>query len=255
MMDLDHFKNVNDTYGHLAGDMVLRELSETLQECFRGADIPCRYGGEEFAIILSNADMEGALAACERFRNLVAGHQFDYNGMEFQITVSIGIASFTAALKQSATELIAASDQALYQAKKEGRNRIREAYGLTRAKKTVLLVDDEEIIIDIGKKLLNHIGYNVLTAGSGEEAVAVYEKNRDSIEIVLLDMVMPDVGGGGTYDRLRKINPEVKVLLTSGYHVESEVEELLERGCAGFIKKPFEIAQLSQKVGELLAKG
>lgn len=255
MIDLDHFKRVNDTYGHPAGDMVLREVSTMLQGCFREVDIPCRYGGEEFGVILSNAGGEGARVAAERFRALVAGHQFNYNGMEFQITVSMGIASFAAALNQSAGELIAASDEALYQAKREGRNRIRETYEAAGAKKTVLLVDDEELIVEVGKKLLNHIGYNVLVARSGEEAVDLYETNRGSIEVVLLDMVMPDAGGGRTFDRLRKINPEVKVLLSSGYHVEREVEKLLERGCAGFIKKPFEIAQLSQKIGELLAKG
>jgi len=254
MMDLDHFKKVNDTYGHPAGDMVLRTISETLQECFRGADIPCRYGGEEFAVILCNTDPEGALAACERFRNLVAGHQFDYNGMEFQITVSIGIASFRDVLNQSPVELITASDQALYQAKKEGRNRIREAYELTRVKDTVLLVDDEEIILDVGSKLLRHIGYDVLFASNGQEAVEVYKKNKDSVDVVILDMIMPDMGGGETYERLKKIDPAVKVLLSSGYGIESEVKELLERGCDGFIQKPFDLAQLSQKIGGVLTK-
>jgi PleD family two-component response regulator len=232
----------------------LSEVSEMLQECFRGADIPCRYGGEEFAVVFSNADTEGALAACERFRNLVAGHQFDYNGMEFQITVSIGIASFSSALKQSAVELITAADQALYQAKKEGRNRIREAYELTRAKDTVLLVDDEEIILDVGSQLLNHIGYDVLFASNGLEAVEVYKKNKDSVDVVILDMVMPDMGGGETYERLKEIDPAVKVLLSSGYGIESAAKELLERGCDGFIQKPFDMAQLSQKIGEVLTK-
>ena len=254
MIDLDHFKKVNDTYGHPAGDMVLSEVSKMLQECFRGTDIPCRYGGEEFAVILCNADLEGALIAAERFRELLAGHLFDYNGKKFQITVSIGIATYSSVSDQSSIELITAADQALYQAKTDGRNRIREAYESTKVKDMVLLVDDEEIILDIGKKLLSHIGYNVLFAHGGQEAIEVYRKNKESIDIVILDIVMPDMGGEKTYDGLREINPDVKVLLSSGYRTESEAKELLERGCDGFIQKPFDMAQLSHKIREILDK-
>jgi len=71
---------------------------------------------------------------------------------------------------------------------------------------------------------------------------------------VILDMIMPDMGGGETYERLKKIDPAVKVLLSSGYGIESEVKELLKRGCDGFIQKPFDLAQLSQKIGEVLTK-
>jgi CheY-like chemotaxis protein len=82
----------------------------------------------------------------------------------------------------------------------------------------------------------------------------MYEKNKDRINIVILDMVMPDMGGGETYDRLKEINSDVKVLLTSGYSIDGQAQEILDRGCNDFIQKPFNIEQLSQKIKEILDK-
>jgi PAS domain S-box-containing protein len=104
---------------------------------------------------------------------------------------------------------------------------------------TVLLVDDEEMIIDVGGQLLEKMGYKVLIAKSGKEATEIYEKNKDKIDIVILDMIMPDMSGGNTFDRLKEINPEIKVLLSSGYSINGQATEILERGCDGFIQKPF----------------
>ena len=89
-------------------------------------------------------------------------------------------------------------------------------------------------------------------ARDGKEAIEVYEKNRDDIDIVVLDMVMPNMGGGEAYDRMKRINPNVKVLLSSGYSIDGEATEILNRGCDGFIQKPFSIKQLSEKIGEIL---
>lgn len=124
MMDLDHFKRVNDAYGHSAGDMVLSEVGNMLEKCIRHSDIACRYGGEEFAIILPNTDIEEARGVSERFRKMVAGHQFVYNTSQFHITFSVGIASYGSAAGKSAIDLVEVSDRALYQAKGSGRNRV-----------------------------------------------------------------------------------------------------------------------------------
>ncbi|MBE9593854.1 MAG: response regulator [Proteobacteria bacterium] len=116
----------------------------------------------------------------------------------------------------------------------------------------VLLVDDEDTIIDVGKKNLNMMGYQVLATRSGKEAINIYQKNQAKIDIVILDMIMPEMGGGETFDRLKKINPRVKVLLSSGYSIDGEATEILERGCDGFIQKPFTVEELSQKIREIL---
>jgi two-component system cell cycle response regulator len=124
MMDLDHFKQINDHYGHPAGDMVLSEIGRMLKEHMRQSDLICRYGGEEFAVILPNTRAEDAGMVCERFRAMVAGHQFEYDSSQFQMTVSVGIASHNLSIDQSPMDLVKGADEALYQAKEGGRNRV-----------------------------------------------------------------------------------------------------------------------------------
>ena len=117
---------------------------------------------------------------------------------------------------------------------------------------TILLVDDEDMVIDAGRKMLESIGYNVLIAQSGSEALDVYIKQKDEIDLIILDMIMPEMSGGETYERMRNINAGVNVLLSSGYSINSQVKEILNRGCNGFIQKPFSLKELSIKVRELL---
>ncbi len=119
---------------------------------------------------------------------------------------------------------------------------------------TVLLVDDEDRIVDIGKKILKIMGYKVLVARSGKEAIELYKKNQARIDIVVLDMIMPEIGGGEAYDRLKEINPHVRVLLSSGYSIDGEATEILERGCNGFVQKPFSMKELSRRIREILDK-
>jgi two-component system cell cycle sensor histidine kinase/response regulator CckA len=121
-----------------------------------------------------------------------------------------------------------------------------------RGSETVLLVDDQDIVIDIGTQMLERMGYTVLLARSGKEATEVYKGNIDKIDIVILDMIMPGMSGGETYDALKAIKPDVKVLLSSGYTINAEATEILERGCSGFIQKPLTMRELSQKIREIL---
>jgi CheY-like chemotaxis protein len=116
----------------------------------------------------------------------------------------------------------------------------------------VLLVDDEDLILEIGKEMLEKMSYKVLVARDGEEALQIYRENTNSIDLVILDMIMPVMGGGETFDRMRELNPNGKFLLSSGYSVDGEATEILERGCDGFIQKPFNIKELSAKIREIL---
>jgi two-component system cell cycle sensor histidine kinase/response regulator CckA len=129
---------------------------------------------------------------------------------------------------------------------------IKTAVDVMKGTGTVLLVDDEEVILEVGQDLLEAMGYRVLTARDGKEAVEVYRKNRDVIDIVVLDMVMPTMDGGSAYDRMKEINPDVRVLLSSGYSIDGEATEIMARGCDGFIQKPFNIKGLSKKIREIL---
>jgi PAS domain S-box-containing protein len=119
---------------------------------------------------------------------------------------------------------------------------------------TVLLVDDEGMILDAGTEVLQKMGHRVMKAKSGQEAIGIYEKQKDGIDLVILDMIMPGVSGGETFDRIKAINPEVKVLLSSGYSINGQATEILKRGCNGFIQKPFRMTELSHKIREALGK-
>jgi CheY-like chemotaxis protein len=135
---------------------------------------------------------------------------------------------------------------------KEVQEEKKTAARVLLGKETILLVDDEETITDVVAKALKITGYNPLVARSGGEAVEKYKAHRDQIDLIVLDMIMPGMGGGAAYDRLKEINPAVKVLLSSGYSLDGEASQILEKGCKGFIQKPFGIQELSQKIREVL---
>jgi len=117
---------------------------------------------------------------------------------------------------------------------------------------TILLVDDDEVILEVGREMLEYMGYKVLTAGNGLEALKVYEINREEIDLVILDMIMPELGGGPAFERLKSVNPEIKVILSSGYSLDNEAAEMLDHGCRAFIQKPFTMNQLSLRIKEVL---
>ena len=123
---------------------------------------------------------------------------------------------------------------------------------ILKGSETVLLIDDEEMILDVGHDLLEKLGYEVLAAKSGTEAVEIYRTNQGKIDIVILDMVMPEMGGGDAYEKLKEIDPGVKVLLSSGYSIDSQASKILSRGCDGFIQKPFDIISLSSELRKIL---
>jgi two-component system cell cycle sensor histidine kinase/response regulator CckA len=123
---------------------------------------------------------------------------------------------------------------------------------LVRGTERILLVDDEEGPILVEELMLKELGYAVLTARSGNEAIDLYKFDNGTIDLVALDMIMPEKSGRATYEELQTINPQIKVLLVSGYSLNKQVEELIAQGCSGFIQKPFDILELSQKLRQIL---
>jgi len=126
------------------------------------------------------------------------------------------------------------------------------AVELEKGMETVLLVDDEPQVISYGSKLLGKLGYTVLTAANGLETIHVYKANKDLIDLVVLDLILPDINGGDVFDQLREIRSDLPVLLTSGYHMNNQINEILGRGCNGFVQKPFNILSFSKKLREAL---
>jgi len=124
LLDIDHFKLVNDRYGHLAGDMALKTLSELVMGSCRRLDMACRYGGEEITVILPETDAEGAMEIAERLRKAVEAYHFELGGSKSgHITVSIGVSTSSKSIRSS-RELTESADRALYHAKEQGRNRV-----------------------------------------------------------------------------------------------------------------------------------
>jgi CheY-like chemotaxis protein len=118
--------------------------------------------------------------------------------------------------------------------------------------KTILIVDDEKMVLDIGAMVLEKLGYKVFKVDNGREAIKIFSENKDKIDLVLLDMIMPEMSGSSVFDGLKDIDSEVKVLITSGYSMDNRAKELIERGCCGFIQKPFQYETLTKKIAEIL---
>ncbi len=118
----------------------------------------------------------------------------------------------------------------------------------------ILLVDDETIILDVGEEILSALGYKVFLASGGNKAIEIYKENKDKIDLVILDLVMPGMGGGETYKILKSINPDIKVMLSSGYNIGGEAAEIMKHGVNDFIQKPFTMTKLSHKIRNILEK-
>ncbi len=116
----------------------------------------------------------------------------------------------------------------------------------------ILIVDDQDFVLSVAEAMIRSLGYETAAARSGEEALALYSRSRGAIDLVLLDMIMPGMGGGETFDRLKAMDPGVKVILSSGYSVDGQASGILSRGCRGFIQKPFSLSDLSRKIRQVL---
>ena len=124
-----------------------------------------------------------------------------------------------------------------------------------RGNETILLVDDEENVTNVMSAMIKELGYQVIVACGGEEAVEIYRRMYGSIDLVIMDMIMPGCGGGAAIDQINAINPSVRVILSSGYSLDGEAQEIMNRGgVSSFIQKPFQLGELSRKIRATLEK-
>jgi CheY-like chemotaxis protein len=126
----------------------------------------------------------------------------------------------------------------------------KDLYG----KETILLVDDEDMIWDVIIDMLQELGYTVILAANGREAIEIYRANPGQIDLVLLDMVMPEMDGYAAFFELKKIDPKVRVLLSSGYVSEEEARSVLDAGAAGFLRKPYRMVDLARRVRSIFGR-
>lgn len=126
--------------------------------------------------------------------------------------------------------------------------------GILKGTGTILLVDDEAIIRDVSSRMLQKMGYEPLLAENGSIAIETFQNHHEVIVAVILDMILPDMDGPEVFSQLKKIDPNVKVIISSGYNLNNDATALMKQGCRGFIKKPFDLETLSHKLGEVLAE-
>ncbi|HOW55038.1 MAG TPA: PAS domain S-box protein [Syntrophorhabdaceae bacterium] len=125
---------------------------------------------------------------------------------------------------------------------------------IMRGTETILLVDDEPGILAVSKVILESLGYSVYEAQNGGEAIRIYQEKKDMIDLVVLDMIMPGLSGSEVFDHIRELNPSVKVILSSGYSLNDQAQQIMSKGCQGFIQKPFDLTGISRKIREVLEK-
>jgi CheY-like chemotaxis protein len=123
---------------------------------------------------------------------------------------------------------------------------------IVRGNETILIVDDEKLIADVTGEMLAGLGYKFITASSGEDAVDIYRARTGEIDLVIMDMIMPGIGGGVAFDKMKAVNPRVKVILASGYSMNGEAKDIMNRGVQSFLQKPFLIEELAQKIRNVL---
>lgn len=136
---------------------------------------------------------------------------------------------------------------------KEATQEVRPEDSLRKGQGTILLIDDEQAIREVSKEILNEIGYDVIVAENGKEGLQLYQANSDKVDLIILDIIMPEVSGIETFKSLRRLNKDVKVLLASGYSITEQTREMLKDGNCQFIAKPFNMRILSRRIHEILS--
>jgi diguanylate cyclase (GGDEF)-like protein len=267
MADLDHFKSINDSHGHTAGDAVLKEAAQRMRSALRDYDFIGRYGGEEFLILLPGCDVEAARDVAERVRVNVSSEPIAAGNATVTVTVSLGVAC-TEPGCETANGLIEAADAALYRAKASGRNRVETADGAALRVETsvpvknlrILVVDDDRLARKMVRDTLEEAGFQVRTAVDGTDAFRTIPGFDP--HVIVMDIVMPGENGYRVCRSIKELgshgmDPAPKVLLLTSRRVDDEAERegvLLSFSQAdGMMYKPFEPTALLDRVRELLA--
>ncbi len=261
-VDIDHFKAINDTYGHQNGDAVLRAFASVVHSGLRGTDTLGRWGGEEFMVVLPETDLAAATLLAERLRIAVAAHRFPAGG-DRHATCSIGVAAFPDD-GAGRDELISAADRALYAAKRLGRNQVRTANESTAMspmsgsdatyshRESVLIVEDDEPLAETIASAIQAAGYEPLIALHGLRALELARSRQPALLIV--DLMLPRLNGSAVIATLRTEaatrgqEPAPSILITA-----VRLARDATAGATVVLRKPFHLVDLESLLHRFLA--
>ncbi|MBU0676999.1 MAG: diguanylate cyclase [Verrucomicrobia bacterium] len=275
IVDVDHFKELNDTYGHIAGDMVLKETVELLQKVTRSSDIVGRFGGDEMVVILPETTNEGARAVASKIVDAIRGHVFCEDTYQLKATVSAGACSSDTEHLNTAADILSMADRALYVSKENGRDRFTvwsPEVGAVKDKTTatqyipkpqaadieteggasILVVDDDPIIRQVLERLLSLDNHTVSQAGTIQEALDILLEDPDRFHIVLADLNLGMESGFDLLDDMKSLDESLmRIVITGNATVDNAIASL-RHGAYDFIEKPIIKEQLAAVIDRAL---
>ena len=273
VIDLDHFKTLNDTYGHATGDEILREFGDIMRAAARSTDILARYGGDEFVAVLVHADESAARSFGERLLRRTRSHVFCSATHRLTLCVSVGISSATPPTPASASDLLAQADKALYQAKRSGRNRIcvwraegeleTEGTGATaesepevligaKRRARVMVVDDEPHVLRLVSAFLEREDCEPFTFTSAREAIDAVCKATRHYDLIFTDIAMPCISGIELLKEISAADDLIVKIVMTGYATVDNAVGCLREGAFDFIEKPMDPGLFSAVVKRAL---
>ncbi|WP_409298348.1 diguanylate cyclase [Peribacillus sp. SCS-26] len=264
MFDLDHFKKVNDTYGHLIGDQVLKEFASFLKRNLRGSDTICRYGGEEFVVLFPHASEAETRQKLERLLEEFAAIPFSSDEERFTVTYSAGVYM----VRETDTDMesiIKKADDALYHAKKNGRSRVEAALpaaeGKPNEKLLISIIDDDAIIRTMLAKMMETSEFpgfspDVKTYEDGMVFMQSGRIKEEGRHFLVLDGMMPVMDGLEVLQKVKRsaVNGELTVLMLTGRKSERDIAKALQLGADDYMTKPFGITELQARIARLIKR-
>ncbi|MDO9491907.1 response regulator [Acetobacterium sp.] len=255
-IDIDHFKEINDTYGHVFGDVVLKSFVAEFKASFRPSDQISRYGGDEFLLLLPETDAVEAFKVVERIRQKFQRKAFNQpvNSHQIYLTFSAGITEFNGGDK-TLEEILEEADRQLYRAKERGRactSYVQDAIDIGTEKNRILICDDSPTVSRLINSRLRRLGLETQVAATGKEVLAIFPDFKP--HLLILDMILPDLNGELVLKEIRRMERErqVKVILISVKCLGEKEQALNALGYDDFIKKPISLERLEHSVKRLI---